>query len=314
MIKENNNISLSDAYLNYIEYAKLHLKPTTVLGLERKIKLHILKYVGHINIYEFNENDYISWQKNIRDLGYSNAFNKGIQCIMKRFFDYLGVIYNINNIPRKVDNFKEFNKIDNTNKINVFEYRDFKKFIKVSKNDILYHTLFKFLYFTGVRKGELLALNWNDLNNRYININKTITKEFFNGKRLILEPKTKNSNRKIKLDLKLYFELKKLKKYYQKNYKDFNNNFYIFGGNKPIATTTLDRKKDYYCDLAGVKKIRIHDFRHSHATLLYKHKCNIKYIQKRLGHSNIDTTLGIYVHFDNEKKSTAILNFIRLIF
>ena len=157
-----------------------------------------------------------------------------------------------------------------------------KNLLKVQKKDILYNTLFEFLYFTGVRKGELLALNWNDLNKRYIYINKTITKELFDGERLITDPKTKTSVRTIKLDLKTYIKLLKLKKYYIKNDKSFNNNYFMFGGSKPIATTTLDRKKNYYFDKANVKRVRIHDFRHSHATLLYKSKCDIKLIQQSI--------------------------------
>ena len=136
----------------------------------------------------------------------------------------------------------------------------------------------------------------------------------FNGERLITIPKTKTSIRKIKLDLKTYIKLLKLKKYYIKNDKSFNNNHFIFGGSKPIATTTLDRKKNYYFDKANVKRVRIHDFRHSHATLLYKSKCDIKLIQQRLGHASIDTTLNTYVHYNDEKRVLRTLDFLHLIF
>ncbi len=306
-------ITIKDAYLDYIKYAKLHLKPTTILNIERKFKLHIIPYIGNFNIYEFSESNYMDWQRCIRDLKYSKSFNKAIQSLMINFFDYLRLNYKIHNIPKLVKSFYNYHDVKKTN-INILKYRDFKKFIKGTKKDILYNTLFEFLYFTGVRKGELLALNWNDLNKRYIYIDKTITKELFNGERLITIPKTKTSIRKIKLDLKTYIKLLKLKKYYIKNDKSFNNNYFIFGGSKPIATTTLDRKKNYYFDKANVKRIRIHDFRHSHATLLYKSKCDIKLIQQRLGHASIDTTLNTYVHYNDEKRVLRALDFLHLIF
>lgn len=305
--------TIKNVYLDYIKYTKLHLKPTSVLNIERKFKLHIIPYIGNFNIYEFSEDNYIEWQRCIRDLKYSKSFNKSIQSLMINFFDYLRLVYKIENIPKIVENFYSYYDIKKTN-INILKYKDFKKFIKVTKKDILYNTLFEFLYFTGVRKGELLALNWNDLNKRYISINKTITKELFDGERLITEPKTKTSVRIIKLDLKTYIKVLKLKKYYIKNDKSFNNNYFIFGGSKPIATTTLDRKKNYYFDKANVKRVRIHDFRHSHATLLYKSKCDIKLIQQRLGHASIDTTLNTYVHFSDEKRVMRTLDFLHLIF
>ena len=123
-----------------------------------------------------------------------------------------------------------------------------------------------------------------------------------------MTPKTKSSIRKIIIDKKLKKELLKLKKYY-KNYSD---NYYIFGGINPISCTTLKRKKDYYCKLANVKQIRIHDFRHSHATLLYEKNIKIKTIQERLGHSKIETTIDTYIH-NNEKQEKRVLRTLNLL-
>ena len=223
------------------------------------------------------------------------------------------MFYKIENVVRKVEDFKEY-IISENKTIKVLTFKSFKKFIKYTKKDIIYNTLFDFLYFTGVRKGELLALTWNDFNNKHIKINKTITKELFNGKRLITTPKTKNSNRIIKIDFRLRIKLKKLKNYYIKIDKNFNSNYFIFGGSKAIATTTLERKKNYYFDISGAERIRIHDFRHSHATLLYKNHCDLKTIQERLGHSSYITTINNYIHENNEKRVQRTLNFIRLIF
>ena len=170
------------------------------------------------------------------------------------------------------------------------------------------------MFFTGIRKGEALALKISDFDGKYIFINHTITKNRFNGKRLLLKPKSKKSIRKIKLDLFSQIELKQLIKYYSKNFDNFNDNFFLFGGNKPIATTTLDRKKNRYCKLAKVKQIRIHDFRHSHATILYKKNIDIKTIKERLGHADISTTLDTYVHIneEEEKRLIKMINLLRI--
>ena len=87
---------------------------------------------------------------------------------------------------------------------------------------------------------------------------------------------------------------------------NFNDNFYIFGGTNPLAPTTIERKKNKYCKIAGVKQIRIHDFRHSHASMLYSGNVNIKYIQERLGHADISTTLNTYVHLNKEYEKKVI--------
>lgn len=129
-------------------------------------------------------------------------------------------------------------------------------------------------------------------------------------------------NNTIKEVYQNYLEYSKLKnklttvqhEYYKKNYPNYNEDFFLFGGNKPISTTTLERKKNEYCKLAGVKQIRIHDLRHSHATILYNKKVKVKTIQERLGHADISTTLNTYVHTDIKEQKRLIkkINLLRM--
>lgn len=311
----NNNLTFNQVYCNYLNYISTRLKPTTILGIKRKFKNHILPIFENKNIYLINDNDFLKWENYVKNLGYSDSFNNQVFSIIKLFFDYLKRFYNIENFPLKFGKFKCYNTSQNKQDIDVWSIKDYKKFIKCV-DDKIYHALFNLLFFTGVRKGEALALKFKDLNKNYISINHNITKEFFNGKRLEFDPKTKKSIRKIRIDYKLRHELNKLRKYYITHYNNFNENFYIFGGTKPLATTTLERKKNYYCKTANVKQIRIHDFRHSHATILYNNGIKIKYIQQRLGHADISTTLNTYVHDNSkyEKRVTLLLNFLRFRF
>ena len=99
----------------------------------------------------------------------------------------------------------------------------------------------------------------------------------------------------------------------QQEQEGFSNDWYIFGGKKPLSQTTIGRIKNKYCEIAGVKKIRLHDFRHSHATLLLSKSVPITVIAQRLGHSDIATTLNIYSHLVNTdvEKAINILNDIK---
>lgn len=302
-------VKINEAYQEYLHYLSLKFKITTVKFIDYKFKNYILPYFKNKQIDKITLQEYVKFLKEINNLNYSNTFTSQIHSIMRGFFNYLKIKYSIKNIPEIIGEIKN-TKFENKAILKTWTKQDFKKFIKHSDNKI-YHALFNALFYTGIRKGEALALKINDLQNSYLTINKTITKELFNGKRLILPPKSKTSIRKIKIDPFLNYELKKLIKYYKKNYDDFNNDFFLFGGNKPISTTTLDRKKNEYCQKANIQQIRIHDFRHSHATILYEKNIKIKAIQQRLGHADISTTLNTYVHL-NKKEEKRLIKAINL--
>jgi len=103
--------------------------------------------------------------------------------------------------------------------------------------------------------------------------------------------------------------LNELKQLYKK-YVGFEDNWFIFGGLEPLSPSTIGRRKNKYCDKADVKKIRIHDFRHSHASLLLSKNVPITVISQRLGHSDINMTLNTYSHMipKDEDKAIDILN------
>lgn len=90
----------------------------------------------------------------------------------------------------------------------------------------------------------------------------------------------------------------------------FNDNLYICGGDRPIRDTSLNKINTKFADLAGVKHIRIHDFRHSHASLLANEGINIQEIARRLGHSKISITWETYSHLypREEERAINILN------
>lgn len=306
----SENITFLELWKNYEEFAKLKLKAQSYRKLVSKFNNHILPYFKDYRINEITPKVYLEWQKKIIKKGYSYKYKTSLHGAMVTILNYAIKFYGLKeNVASKIGNFSRGDELPKEMKIWSFE--EFNKFMSVI-DDILYKKFFETLYYTGIRVGECNALTWNDFKDGYLFINKTISKEMVNGKRVINTPKTNSSIRKVKLDDYLNSSISDLKKYY-KDVIGFKESWYIFGGIKPLAPTTIDRKMKKYCEISGIKKIRIHDIRHSHTSLLISKNAKITAVSKRLGHSNISTTLNTYSHLlpSDEDEAIQSINKIR---
>lgn len=300
-------ITFNEAIQCYLKFIDMKNKQSTYRTISNRINNYILPYFSDCDIYTFSVSDYLNWQFKINELDLKYNYKKNLHITFVIFLNFCIKFYNLDrNVASIVGNFKN-DDVDDIG--NIWSYDDFKNFISCV-DDIIYKTLFELLFFTGLRLGECLGLTFNDIDNDVLYINKTATRFFKNNNRVYNKPKTKSSIRKIKIDNHLISSINELKIFYKNNYNNFSNDFYIFGGVKSIPPTTLTRKKDYYCSLSNTKRIKIHEFRHSHACLLFQNNIPIDEISYRLGHSNISMTLDIYLKYlpKNEIKTLDLLN------
>ncbi len=295
-------------YIDYIDYISFKLKISSINSIKSRFNFYILPYFKNYKIEDINPVIYFNWQKEINNKNLTYAYKKALHYTMVSFYSYLGLFHNFNdNVPRKVGNFKND---DIPKELNIWSYDEFYRFINIFEDiDFVYKIFFIFLFHTGCRLGECLALTFDDLHDNSIFICKTISKEHYNGHKVILTPKSKSSIRHIKIDNFLLNSLYDLKKYYINTYKDFDNSFYIFGGYKSLSITSIERRKKKYCELAQLKNIRLHDFRHSNATFLIQNNIPIIEVSRRLGHSDINMTIKTYTHLINDYEKKVLDTF-----
>ena len=204
---------------------------------------------------------------------------------------------------------------------NFYNKDELKKFLDVAKDTSLKkYAIFRLLAFSGMRIGECLALTWHDLDykNNTIAINKTLAR--IKDKLVIQTPKTKASNRVISLDtetmqvLKMW-QLEQRKQLLKLDINSMNKHQLIFsnGNNEYIYSGTVRKSIKILARKAGIHSITTHGFRHTHATLLFASGMDIKQVQARLGHSNVQTTLNIYTHAIQDKQDKIGDEFARYI-
>lgn len=298
-----------DVYNDYLLYAKKKYKNQSFSSTKQKIDSHILPYFKNKYLEDITSNDILQWEDYILSFNFSNNQNRNLYYALSGFFEYCKIFYHFDKTI--ISNVGCFKKKYEKKKYDFYNIKEFNKFIKGFNNEI-YKQFFNLLFFTGVRPGEAIALQFSDLKNGYINISKTMNEH---GKREISTPKTVSSIRKIRIDKKLEKDLLNLKNIYKKKYP-INDDLFIFGGKKPLSPTTINRYKQKACDKSGIRPITLHQFRHSHATLLLDKGIMINEVSRRLGHSKTSTTLDIYSHTDltQEKRVLDTLNSLRFDF
>lgn len=294
------------------EWLSLHketVKPSTWQFIELRANKHVRPYFKDMYVDKITLRqcqDFVNKTFKVAPVAYVYSVS-----IVKNTLDYalrLGMIES-NPMLYVIKPKKQTTISDNHG--NYYNKDELKKFLDTAKNDfdLKKYTLFRLLAFSGMRIGECLALTWHDLNykNNTIAINKTLARTK-NGIK-IQTPKTKSSNRVISLDtetiqvLKMW-QLEQRKQLLKLGINSMNKQQLIFSNtkNKFIIIPTVRLAIKQIAKKAGIHSITSHGFRHTHATLLFASGMDIKQVQARLGHSNVQTTLNIYTHAIQDKQ------------
>lgn len=297
--KSTNHTLFSVVADAYFENLKTYCKYSTIYTYMKDYNKHIYPYFSQKDIFSINILDYNLWCENMSKNGFTAKYLNKINSLLKNIFQFAVVNYDLPSNP-VVKTFKEKSKIQTESKLRYITKEEFDKFISVVDDD-MYKLFFEILFYTGARKGELLCLTWNDidLDRKVIRINKTLYKIHDNA------PTTNKTNqvREIYLNDSLVQNIA-IYKANRMSFKDFSNEWFVFGDIKTLSTTQIERKKHLYFEKSGVKEITIHEFRHSHVSnmvSLYLKSGNTDstkffiMMSQRLGHS-IEVMQRTYMH------------------
>jgi integrase len=211
-------------------------------------------------------------------------------------------------------------------KINFYEKDELKHFFDCLEGigDKRYIAFFRLLAYTGIRRGEAMGLRWSDFNfdNQTMSIKRGLYFDERIKKVIVQTPKTKSSIRTLDVDQETIQILKAWRADQQQRFLKFGVNTlkagqYVFTqdkSNKLLAPGRADDWLRWIYKHYPQRKITVHGFRHTHASLLFEAGATIKQVQDRLGHSNSKTTLDIYTHVTKKAKhdtAKKFANFMR---
>lgn len=274
----------------YMADCKTRLRATTWENKQHLITKKLLPYFGSTPINQITPLMIRNWQNTLMELRqpngkpYSKTYLKTINNQVAAILNYAVKYYGLPGSPAAVAGSMGKSKADTM----LFWTEDeFKTFIQAIDKPTPY-CAFNVLFYTGIREGELLALSLSDFD--FTNQVLHITKNFAvaNGQEVIYEPKTPKSKR----DITLPDFLCSIVQDYAGRLLEYDPDDRLF----PFTKSWVNSQLRAGCKKSGVKKIRVHDFRHSHASLLIHMGFPILAVSERLGHEKVQTTLELYGH------------------
>ncbi len=295
-------MTFSSLYSLYLDDSKTRVKPTTYSNKKLIIDARILPYFKDKSIDKITPLDIRRWQNSLIDeqVLYGNRqlseqyINK-LKRILSAIFNFAIKYYNLSSNPcRYVDNLKPQGK----NEMNIWTESEFLSFLE-GLDERQFKLPFLILFYCGLRKGELYALTWGDidLERGSININKTLGNISGEGE-YIGSPKTQESNRIVKMPTIVVDEFKDYK---SKTYA-IKEHYRIF----PYGDSTYADRLEKTAIKQGLPPIRLHDLRHSHISHLIHLGVDIVTISKRAGHSKPSITLDVYGHLYENTQDSVI--------
>ena len=284
------NMTFESFVALYEKDIKPKLKLNTWLTKESIIKKKILPYFANRKLSEITAKDIIRWQNEIRELRdchgkpLSKTYLKTVHNQLSAIFNHAARFYGLNiNPARQAGNMGA----EERKEMLFWTREEYTRFSEAMMDKPLSFYAFEVLYWCGVREGELLALTPADFDfeKRTVTINKSYQR--LNKQDVVTTPKTPKSNRVIQMPQFLCDELQD----YLKQLYGVEPDSRMF----PISKSYLHREMDRGCKQTGVKRIRIHDLRHSHISLLIDMGFTALAIAERVGHESIDITYR-YAH------------------
>lgn len=293
----NPDMTFQNLYEIYMEDMAARLKQSTLLTKKAVLQTHILPFFSSKPINEIKASDVRRWQAKLMSSpnNYSQTYLKKINTELNSIINYAKRFYDLNTNPCGKAGTIGKAKAE---EMDYWTYDEYIAFREGVKDKPLSYICFEVLYWTGMREGELLALSPADidLDNKTISINRTYLR--IEGKDVFTSPKTRKSKRKIPIP---DFLCQELSDYIQSRYMlDADERLF------PVTKSYLSHEMIRGCKNTGVKKIRIHDIRHSHASLLINQGCDALMLADRLGHEKVSTTLNTYSHLFPHKQQELV--------
>ena len=296
-VEVNSHMTFKEAYTIYYDYQKDKIKDSTLKTYRDRIKY--MGLLDNVELVNLNWDLYQKWRAQMNKTNLCDRYKTDIQKFIKQVINFAEKQwdFNLRKFYNKLEPFKTPGALKK--EMDFYEPEEFFKFISVV-DDLRYKCFFELLYYCGLRRSEARGLQWKhiDFNNKTLTVSQQVlnpSNSNASTEWYISSTKTEASNRTIPISTTLLNDLAELKKTNERLSK-FKQTWFVLGDDVPMATSRMYFYRDKYAEKAGIRRIRLHDFRHSCASALISGAAPITAVSNFLGHSETTETLETYTH------------------
>ena len=296
-VEVNPHMTFKEAYTIYYDYQKDKIKDSTLKTYRDRIKY--MGLLDNVELVNLNWDLYQKWRAQMNKTNLCDRYKTDIQKFIKQVINFAEKQwdFNLRKFYNKLEPFKTPGALKK--EMDFYEPEEFFKFISVV-DDLRYKCFFELLYYCGLRRSEARGLQWKhiDFNNKTLTVSQQVlnpSNSNASTEWYISSTKTEASNRTIPISTTLLNDLAELKKTNERLLK-FKQTWFVLGDDVPMATGRMYFYRDKYAEKAGIRRIRLHDFRHSCASALISGAAPITAVSNFLGHSETTETLETYTH------------------
>ncbi len=304
-------------------YAQSHASEVRLTTMDQHkgiVRRYITPHLGDYTLDELTPERLEVWKTALNESGLATITKKNAFSALRAVLNYaVRLQYLPANPLQRISNFRDPNAIPAHGELHYYTAEQFRAYIAAAKamaDDLMswgIYTFFAIAFYTGMRKGEINALRWNDIEGSTIHVRRSVAQKIKGQSIVETPPKNKSSYRDIQIPAPLKAVLDEHRARQQMDSR-WNESYRICGGIACLGDTTIDKYNRRISAAAGLPRIRIHDFRHSHASLLVNEGINIQEVARRLGHSDVQMTWSTYSHLypREEERALKALNAIQI--
>lgn len=309
-------LTVAELIERYNEYRRHEVRASTLDKSSRILACHVLPTLGSCTLDQLDAPALMAWKAAINEKGLATITKNGAYKELRALLNF-GV---------------KLRQLPSNPLLDIGPFRD--PYFEMPADQLHYYTADQFLryhaamrgaaksmtgwgvyvffaiaFYTGMRKGEIHALRWTDLQDGTIYIRRSISQKIKGQRITETPPKNKSSYRRLQIPTPLQTILDEQRTRQQADGR-WTAEYRVCGGPDVISDTSIENANKATAAAAGLPHIRVHDFRHTHASLLINEGISIQEVARRLGHADVKMTWNTYGHLypREEERAIAILN------